>query len=171
MTITTTEARIYVGTYAKYNSGSIEGKWLDLSDYADIEDFYTAAKELHSDENDPELMFQDWEGIPYGMVSECHVNELVWELLVDGIDADMVKAFCECFSVDDLPFMHQWHVGTGETFSDWCADDAASNFPELDDPNNRLAGFFDWAKYERECDIQYSHAEVNGATYIFDSAR
>ena len=26
--------RIYVGTYAKYNAGSIAGQWLDLEDYA-----------------------------------------------------------------------------------------------------------------------------------------
>lgn len=25
--------RIYVGTYAKYSSGSIKGAWLDLEDY------------------------------------------------------------------------------------------------------------------------------------------
>lgn len=51
------EARIYVGTYAKYNEGSIFGKWLDLSDYSDSEEFYEACRELHKDEEDPELMF------------------------------------------------------------------------------------------------------------------
>ena len=29
------EARIYVGTYAKYNEGSLRGKWIDLSDCYD----------------------------------------------------------------------------------------------------------------------------------------
>ena len=55
------EARIYVGTYAKYNEGSIFGKWMDLSDYSGSEEFYDACRELHSDEEDPEMMFQDWE--------------------------------------------------------------------------------------------------------------
>ncbi|MDO8250269.1 MAG: antirestriction protein ArdA [Rhodoferax sp.] len=27
-----TKPRVYVGTYAKYNEGSIEGGWLDLED-------------------------------------------------------------------------------------------------------------------------------------------
>ncbi|MBQ6977044.1 MAG: antirestriction protein ArdA, partial [Paludibacteraceae bacterium] len=27
-------ARCYVGTYGKYNGGSLAGGWLDLSDYA-----------------------------------------------------------------------------------------------------------------------------------------
>ena len=38
--INKTEPAIYVGTYGKYNSGSIEGKWLKLNDYEDIESFY-----------------------------------------------------------------------------------------------------------------------------------
>ena len=25
--------KVYVGTYGKYNSGSIEGKWVDLTDF------------------------------------------------------------------------------------------------------------------------------------------
>ena len=40
---TLSEARVYVGTYGKYNNGSLFGAWLDLSDYSDKEDFYEAA--------------------------------------------------------------------------------------------------------------------------------
>ena len=54
MKTTTTNAWIYVGTNAKYNNGSIAGAWLDLSDYADREDFLTAARAVHADEADPE---------------------------------------------------------------------------------------------------------------------
>lgn len=52
-------AQVYVGTYAKYNNGSLYGKWIDLTDYSDSEEFYQACKELHADEADPEFMFQD----------------------------------------------------------------------------------------------------------------
>ena len=41
------EASVYVGTYGKYNNGSLFGAWLDLSDYADKEEFYEACRELH----------------------------------------------------------------------------------------------------------------------------
>ena len=41
------EAKVYVGTYAKYNNGSLSGAWLDLSDYSDKEEFYEACRELH----------------------------------------------------------------------------------------------------------------------------
>ena len=35
---TLSEARVYVGTYGKYNNGSLFGAWLDLSDYSDKEE-------------------------------------------------------------------------------------------------------------------------------------
>ena len=38
------EPRIYVGTYEKYNNGSIAGKWLDLNDYEDINAFIKLVK-------------------------------------------------------------------------------------------------------------------------------
>ena len=72
-------ARIYVGTYAKYNNGSIAGEWLDIEDYADKEDFLAACKELHKDEADPEFMFQDLEDIPTGMAGESFVTDELFE--------------------------------------------------------------------------------------------
>ena len=55
-TATLSEARVYVGTYGKYNNGSLFGAWLDLSDYTDKEEFYEACRELHKDEEDAEYM-------------------------------------------------------------------------------------------------------------------
>lgn len=69
---------IYVGTYAKYNNGSIEGKWLHLADYASRADFMQACRELHKDEADPEFMFQDASGVPSWMWSESHISEEIW---------------------------------------------------------------------------------------------
>lgn len=71
--------KIYVGTYAKYNSGSIAGKWLDLLDYSNTDEFYKACKELHSDENDAEYMFQDYENIPESFIDESWLSEKVFE--------------------------------------------------------------------------------------------
>jgi len=81
-TETETAPRIYVGTYAKYNAGSIKGAWLDLSDYADRDSFLEACRELHNDEADPELMFQDFEGFPRAWYSESSAPaDILWEWL------------------------------------------------------------------------------------------
>jgi antirestriction protein len=79
---TKTEARLYVGTYAKYNAGSLKGEWLDIEDYSDRDAFLEACAELHSDETDPELMFQAFEGFPRAWYSESSAPpDLLWEWL------------------------------------------------------------------------------------------
>lgn len=77
--VTLSEARVYVGTYNKYNNGSLFGKWLDLSDYSDKDEFLEACRELHKDEQDPELMFQDYENIPEALISESWLSEKFFE--------------------------------------------------------------------------------------------
>lgn len=74
------KASIYVGTYAKYNDGSIFGKWLNLSDYSNIQEFYQACAKLHKDEVDPEYMFQDYEYIPESLISESWLSEKIFEV-------------------------------------------------------------------------------------------
>jgi len=74
-----TEFRVYVGTYGKYAAGSIAGQWLDLSEYADYEDFHAKCLEIHADESDPEFMYQDHEGIPGQLISESWISPEVWE--------------------------------------------------------------------------------------------
>ena len=77
------EARIYVGTYAKYNEGSLRGKWIDLSECFD------------QDEDEPELMFQDWENIPEELIDEGHLHENFFELRdeLENLDGMNVSAF------------------------------------------------------------------------------
>jgi antirestriction protein len=79
------EAKIYVGTYGKYNGGSIKGEWLDLTKYANKKAFVKACKKLHKGEHDPEYMYQDYEGIlsdmPKTWISESHLSEKVFEYM------------------------------------------------------------------------------------------
>jgi antirestriction protein len=83
----TDTAKLYVGTYHKYNCGSIAGAWVDLSDFADADAFFEHIKELHKDEADPEYMFQDYEGFPESLYSEsCSTKEI--ELLIEYANLD-----------------------------------------------------------------------------------
>lgn len=69
------EARIYVGTYAKYNNGSLQGEWVELSDFYDLDGFLERCAEIHEDEDHPEYMFQSWEAIPDCLIDEGHLDE------------------------------------------------------------------------------------------------
>lgn len=59
--------RAYIGTYAKYNNGSLAGAWMTLTDYENYDAFLSACKQLHQDEPDPEFMCQDVECMPDGV--------------------------------------------------------------------------------------------------------
>ena len=88
--------RIYVGTYGMYNnSGSLFGKWFDLTDYADAKEFYQDCYEYHRNEFDPELTFQDWENIPHFLISECSLddNAIQYFQAIDWMDVEKVEAF------------------------------------------------------------------------------
>ena len=85
-------AGVYVGTYNKYNEGSLFGKWLDMSDYDSYDDFIAACKELHKDEDEPEFMFQDFDFdsevrlVLKQLVSESHVDPQAWDVF--ELDSD-----------------------------------------------------------------------------------
>ena len=79
-TMDLSEARIYVGTYAKYNNGSLQGEWVELLDFSDLDDFMERCAEIHEDEEEPEYMFQAWEEIPDGLINEGHLDENFFEL-------------------------------------------------------------------------------------------
>src|SRR6187455_3398486 len=89
-------ARIYVGTYAKYNAGSIKGAWLNLEDYSDKEAFLEACKELHKDEADPEFMYQDSEGFPRAYYSESFITDALFAWLeLDEDDRALLAVYNE----------------------------------------------------------------------------
>ncbi len=114
------DARVYVGTYHKYACGSIEGKWLDMSDYADKGEFIQACKELHKDEADPELMFQDWENIPDGLISESSISEKFFEL----------RDETENFSETEAGAFYVWLNNGCYDISDYDAYDLVQKFED-----------------------------------------
>ena len=102
--------QIYVGTYSKYNNGSIYGKWLNLEDYSGYEDLLKAMRELHKDEEAPEFMIQDFEcsGIVegLGLISECHISQEIYELTeaIEKCDYDeaVIEAYITCIGSNEV---------------------------------------------------------------------
>lgn len=155
--------RIYVGTYAKYNDGNLFGKWLDLEDYSDKEEFLKACAELHRDEEDPELMFQDWEGIPNGMVSECSVDAECWELIeaYDEFGEDAVNAYCDCFGEWNERDFQDRYRGEYDSWEDF-AEQLVDELGYLDEIPEHLRYYFDYEKYARDLRIGGDLTESNG---------
>lgn len=91
---------IYVGTYAKYAAGSIKGAWIPLESH-DKESFYAACRELHKDERDPELMFQDFEGFPHEFYGECCLQDQLWEWIeLDEHEKKITELYLKMEGID-----------------------------------------------------------------------
>jgi len=144
--------KVYVGTYAKYNNGSIKGKWLNLDDYDNAKDFWTACKELHKDEVDPEFDFQDYEGINLDNISiedyyemteglEEYQKAIVLEYLedVDSYERD-AQSILDRKAYDRDEFGHNLE----EDFGYRIAEDACLEIPD------NIKAYFDYEAYGRD---------------------
>ena len=97
------KARAYIGTYEKYNNGSIAGAWIELEGFTDAEQFQAVCAELHRDEEDPEIMIQDFEGFPKRFYSESGLDDDLFEYLaLDQDERDLLEAFLDAGFDGDL---------------------------------------------------------------------
>ena len=168
-----TNSRIYVGTYGKYNAGSIAGAWLDLNDYTDADEFYAACQELHGP-GEHEFMFQDWEDIPDGLISESHLSPGVWEYLsLSDEDQEMFQAFIETFgpqSADDtlqdtLQQAQEACAGKADNFQDF-AEQFVDDVGMLAGIPESVANYFDYAAFARDLAQDYIRDDSSG--YVFN---
>jgi antirestriction protein len=166
------EPSIYVGTYKKYNNGSIKGAWLKPNDYNDKDSFLVACSKLHSDEVDPELMFQDYENIPDGMISESSIEAELWEwLAMNDEDKELLAVYRK--HVDQSGTLEQARdtfMGTFDSEEDW-AEDYLSEGGLLNEVPESLRGYIDYEKYARDASYNgMSFVRHNGDVWVFSPA-
>ena len=154
-------AQIYVGTYAKYNNGFIDGKWLELSNYSDSSEFYDACAELHSDEDDPEFMFQDYEGFPSDLYDESGNIDAVYEYLdfceSSYLDQDVIDAGLSLdIEMDNLEEAYSGSFDSDEDF----AYEQAEQCGLIDNNVSWPYTCIDWDHAARE--LMYDYCEQDG---------
>lgn len=159
---------VYVGTYGKYNNGSLEGGWVDLTQFSSKEEFLNYCyQKLHANERSPELMFQDYEYIPQIFISESSIDGRFWDFMNDDSDysydikcavANHVSDVDEYFNViDDI------HVYYG------CDDMTDVAYQIVDDmgmPQN-LDYYFDYETFGRDCSFD-GPSEDSDAETVYD---
>lgn len=167
-TTTKTTPSIYVGTYKKYNEGSLFGQWLDLTEYADKAEFLQACAGLHADEEDPEFMFQDWEGINDKYISESSISDDFFEFQANTADFDEDKlaayeTFISVFGNDDISTFEDSFQGaydSEEDFTYQLVEDCGylANVPAT------VANYFDYEKFSRDLFMSDYHYD-NGFVF------
>lgn len=166
-TYTEVSPAVYVGTFAKYNSGSLKGAWIKLEGHT-AQSFAEACLELHSDESDPELMFQDFEGFPRAFYSESALSPSLWEWL-DCNDSDQAiwEAFTECFGYSfeetSLSQALDAYVGDYDSPEDF-AEEYVSEHEDLSAIPSYLSACIDWQAVWNSA-LRFDFCEHNGCFF------
>lgn len=157
---------LYVGTYKKYNEGSLFGEWVKLSDFTSKDEFLQHCAELHKDEIDPEFMFQDCEYFPSSWYWESGVDDELWDLLaMDEHEQFMVLLYQEatgynledCLSsYEDVFYFHESEA--------W--DTMTELYPQIDEIQKMGLDFVNISE-ERFCDM-FTEVNIGGERYYVD---
>lgn len=145
---------LYCGTYGKYNEGNLGGMWVDISTFDDYEDFVNFCYAIHSDEEDPELMYQDYENMPGSLYHESMGEEefnnlLKYCELCDEYNVSAVDDFLERFSPDDLDMMQDSYVGVYDSEEDFAREIVNERY-DIDNMMGDLAYYFNYEALTRD---------------------
>lgn len=151
-------ACVYVGTYNKYNCGSLDGAWVDLESFHNEKELMKFLYRLHADEAEPEFMIQDYMNFPRRFYSES-MNEHDFAELYDWIHLDTEeREMCAEYwnEYDDSASVERIadslvYSGDSNEYFDELADEALSDY----NVPNFLQCCFDYEKWREMCKYDY----------------
>ena len=161
---------VYCGTYGKYNDGNLYGQWIDLTTFDSYDDFADYCRALHADEEDPELMFQDYENFPREFYDEClsrkdfdRIREYI-ELYEDNKDKEAVDAWLSICSPSDMGSFSDAYQGKWDSEEDFaeyifneCYCDSLRHMPD------NIRNYIDYKAFARDifiCDYTFEDGHV-----------
>lgn len=166
---------LYVGTYRKYNEGSLYGAWLDLTSFDDYDDFMATCRYLHEDESDPELMSQDFMYFPESYYHEGWMDEETFDAIrefaeLSEDEQEAYSVYCKYASAPTIENFRDNYCGEYHSIKDYLEynDDEACMFLGLSyDEFDRLRSYIDFEAIAIELDID-GWLEKDG--YVFRNA-
>ena len=145
---------IYCGTYGKYSGEKgICGLWIDLTTFYDYDDFLNFCNAIHADEEDPELMAQDYEGFPRQWYNEGFMSEddfdhiLEYSDMCDKHGQEAVDDYMEFY--DELDNFEEAYCGEWDSEEDF-ARHIVEECYDLERSMGDLARYFDYEAFGRE---------------------
>ena len=157
---------LYCGTYGKYNSGNLGGMWVNVSTFDSYEDFLNFCKAIHADEEDPELMYQDFANIPDSLyhesMGEKEFNNIAeYCELCDEYGVSAVSDFLEFYSPEDFERMDDAYAGVYDSEEDF-AREIVNDCYDLEKMMGNLAYYFDYEALARDLFISDYHFGSHG---------
>ena len=157
---------LYCGTYGKYNSGNLSGMWLNVSTFDDYDDFLNFCLAIHADEEDPEIMYQDFENMPDSLYHESMGEEEFNNIaeyceLCDDYGVSAVDDFLEWYSPEDLDNMNDAYAGVYDSKEDF-ARAFVNDYYDLEKMMGHLADYFDYEALARDLFVNDYHFGSHG---------
>ena len=160
---------VYVGTYGKYNSGSLRGAWLDLTTFDDYKEFLAVCRFLHRDESAPEFMAQDFTDFPREFYTEGFMSEREFDVIqefanLDDDDKEAFEVYVAAFgsSRDDVSIFDNFreaYQGKWDSEKDFTYN-LVDEIGYLQGVPDSVASYFDYEAFARDLFID---------DYYFDS--
>lgn len=161
------DPKVYCGTYGKYNDGSLQGEWVNIAECPSYEFFVCLCKAIHFDENDPELMLQDYEFFPESLYSESFIDEETFDKIkeyaeLDDNERDAADAYIDLYGdldIDDMKAKYQGKYDSEEDFATYIVSECY----DIDTMMGNLSVYFDYERFARDlfmCDYDYSNGHV-----------
>ena len=140
--------------------------WLNVSTFDDYEEFINFCKAIHADEEDPELMYQDYENMPGSLYHESMGEKGFNKIseyceLCDEYSVSAVDDFLEWYSTEDLDNMHDAYVGVYDSREDF-AREIVSDCYDIENIMGNLACYFDYEAFARDLFISDYHFGSHG---------
>lgn len=165
-------SRIYVTTYRKLNNGNPNGQWFDLENFTDRDDFIEACLALHNDEIEPEFLFSDFEDIPNEWVSDCDVDDAVWDWLeLNQDDRELLAMYREHINPDgDIDGAREAFLGKFRNLEDWAVDywEQTGMYAGLPEYARYYIDYAQWGKDAR-LGGDVTEVEEDGWSYVFSN--
>lgn len=160
---------VYCGTYGKYNGGSLYGAWLDLTKFADYDEFMDICRQLHADEEDPEFMYQDYECFPRSLYCESCMGEDTFNKIIEyaNLGENEQEAFEDFlnlgfdFDMDTFHDVYQGHFDSKEDFAEYIVSECY----DLDNMMGSLANYFDYKAFARDLFMSDYHYGNHGHVF------
>ena len=159
---------VYVGTYHKYNCGSLYGMWVDITTFDEYEEFCDFCRRLHRDENDPEFMVQDFEYYPESWYHEGGLpSEKEFERINEfaALDEDKKEAYeiyldnyNEDATIEEFEERYEGKYDSGEDFAEHLCEECGyfKNLPQW------LQCCIDYSAVWRSLDTGGDYSEFDG---------
>ena len=163
---------VYVGTYRKYNNGSLRGAWVNLSEFSTKSEFYDHIQKLHADEDDPEYMFQDYENFPSCFYGESWLDDRLWQWLeLDDNSRQVCTVYFEQVNQQATieEALENYH-GTFESKESY-AREFLEDCGSLSNLSEELRWFFDFEAYADNLEVggDVTFVEQGGSTLVFSA--